>query len=160
MKNQRVTQHSYGTRHPVSKLRTVTNESISPFGTLVGGLAVFLVFGVFCYSTMFSLPWESNMGFTQGKVTEVQAGSKLKRNVVYDYSVDSETYTGKETFDFHGWFLKPGDSVDVRFQQHRPTISHIQSGFTLATIFYFLGSLAGFIFTFVGLGELITGRSR
>jgi len=100
------------------------------------------------------------MGFTHGKVTSVRPGIKMKQNVVYDYIVDDETYTGKQTFDFHGWFLKPGDSVDVRFQQHRPTVSHIQSGFTLATIFHFLGSLAGFIFTFVGLGELITGRSR
>jgi hypothetical protein len=109
---------------------------------------------------MFSLPWESQMGYTQGKVTDVRPGVKLKRKVVYDYTVNNETYTANETFEFHGWFLKAGDTVNVRFQPHRPSIAHIQTGFTLATVFYFMSSLAGLIYTFLGLGELITGRNR
>ncbi len=159
MKNQRVTS-TYAPRNPVYTLPHERPYKSHPFAAVLGGLGVFIVYGVLCYSTLYSLPWESQMGFTHGKVSEVRSGSKLKRNVVYIYTVDNETLTGKETFDFHGWFLKPGDPVDVRFQKHHPSVSHIQSGFTLATIFYFLGSLAGFIFTFVGLGELITGRSR
>lgn len=159
MKNQRVTS-TYDPRNPVYTLPHEQANQSSPLMAVFGGLGVFIVYGVLCYSTLFSLPWESQMGFTKGHVREIMSGGKQKTRVVYEYTVNNQTYTAGQMFEFHGWFLKPGDSVDVRFQPKRPTVAHIQTGFTVATVLDFLASFAGLMFTFIGLKECITGRTR
>jgi hypothetical protein len=118
---------------------------------VVGGLGVLIFYAVMCYSTMFSFPWQSNMGFVHGRVERVSHGGKLVRHVQYSYAVKDQTFTNTQTFQLHGLFLSKGNEVDVRYDPDRPGLAFIQSGFCLPTILYAIASLAGMVFILVGL---------
>lgn len=153
MPNQTV-PNPYSARGPISKLRaTSPYTQYSPLAAVVGGLVVCVMYGVLCYSTLFSLPWQADMGFVHGRVDEVTLGSKFNSRVKYSYAVNGEKYTTHQLFKFHGHFLRAGDSVDVRYDRKQPAFAFIQSGFTLATVLYAVGAVLGLICFLAGISE-------
>lgn len=149
----KTTAYPYGPNGSLSHMRQTS--PYSPVAVLVGGFGVSMLFAVLSYSTMYSLPWQADMGLVRGTVTDVRMGYKFNSRVKYRYVVNGVAYRAKQTFEIHGHFLKPGDKVDVRYDPKQPAFAFIQSGFTVATIFYALGALAGLLCFIAGFSKTL-----